>query len=61
MFHLITISFRLCFRIHHQERSRKPGKIETEWNTIAPVYVDDVNMLGKTITMTKANTNSVTG
>jgi hypothetical protein len=37
------------------------GRSGTEWNTSAPVYADDVNMLGDNTTYHKEKQKPITG
>jgi hypothetical protein len=42
----ITIAFELCTGICHQEGPRELGRTDTEWDTSAFGYADDVDIVG---------------
>ena len=55
----MAIDFQLCLIVCHQEDSGKSGWHEIKWYTSVLVYVDDVNILGGSVSTVKKNTKSL--
>jgi hypothetical protein len=55
----IAIAFQFCFRICHQESTRKSSLFGIAWTHQLLVYADDVNLLGDSINTIKENTETL--